>query len=386
LALGLIALVWVATGAGVYFYLGSHRGTLANQALRPDQKTTASNAPINHLPGTLFLVQAGTLYRLRQGTFAAVLQAPGGSTVWTQPAFMPSGQSLVVVRREYAFSDLYQIDTSGHVQQKLTNDQNRTVEFNHWAFYPRPAPDGASIFLSFDAKDVYNSFNVVLATYQMTVGQTFNQRVAKKWSTPEGYTGGDIEPVPLAGGGVIYTKYTFDQASNKILGQIWLTTKLGTLGKPLTPAADDCSQPALSPDGHRLAMICTNATQLASIEVADFDGTNMGPRIAVVSGQLAAQPTWAPDGSGLVYLAPQGVAGHFQLWLQKLPLPPPAAIVPAPVPTKTPVPRATRAVRPTPTPTPLPPTPTPSPVVLPAPVQLTTALDFDATSTIAWHA
>ena len=386
-ALVLAIVVWVGTGTGVYVYLGSHRSTVAARAQKPGEGQHR-DGPVNHLPGTLYLVQDGTLYQLQHGTFTAVLTWPGGAGGWTQPAVAPNGQSLLVVRRDYAFSDLYQVDPTGHTVHQLTHDANKTVELNHWAFYPRFTPDGGALVFSYDAKDRYNSYNVVLSVYQMPLGATFIQ--ARKWTTPVNYTGGDLQPVPLASGGMIYTKYTFDQASSRILGQVWLTTKAGTMGRALTPAADDCSEPSLSPDGQRLAMTCTGGTQFASIEVAAFDGTNVGPRQTLVAGQLASQPTWAPDGSGLVYLAPVGAGGHFQLWLQLDPNPPP----PIPTPSARPSPSIRGTARTStagatstvPTPSPTSPAPTPSPKPLPAPIQLTPDNDFDATSTIAWHA
>lgn len=384
----MVALVWIAGGVSVYYYLGSHRSALAVEAMRPDQGSQGKDGPINHLPGTIFIVQAGTVYRLEHGKFTPVLHSPGGGATWTQPAFAPDGQSLFVVRRDYAYSDIYHVDKAGQVQDQITHNANKTVELNHWAFYPRPSPDGGSLFLSYDPKDRYNDYNVVLAVWQIPMGATFNQNQAKKWSSPEHYTGGDIQPIPLAGGGVLYTKYSFDQATSRILGQIWLTPKLGAVGKALTPATDDCSQPAPSPDGRRLAMICTSAKQFANIVVAPFDGSNLGPRQVLVAGQLAAQPTWAPDGNSLLYVAPTGIGGHFQLWSQQVPeLPPPPSLAPTPIPTKPAAPpRGALVARATPTPTPPPSTPTPTATPVPAPVQLTSDLDFDATSTIAWHA
>jgi len=382
-ALLLAAALWVTCGLGAYLYLGSHRSTLTSQAQKPGQGRQANDAPISHLPGVLYLVQDGTLYQLQRGTFTPVLSSPGGPGAWTQPALSPNGHSLLVVRRDYAFSDLYTTDAAGHGLTQLTHNASKTVELNHWAFYPRLTADGGSIFFSYDAKDRFNDYNVVLTIYQMPVGGTFTQ--ARKWTTPNGYTGGDLQPVPLASGGLVYTKYSFDNASGRILAQIWLTTRAGSVGRALTPAADDCSEPALAPDGQRLAMICTAAKQVTSIEVAPFDGTNLGPRQTLVTGQLASQPAWAPNGGGLVYLAPQGAAGHFQLWLQPIPLAPPPTAAPPSAPPASP-PRGAQVAKPTPTPalTPMPPAPSPTP--LPAPIRLTQDNDFDATSAIAWHA
>jgi WD40-like Beta Propeller Repeat len=380
LALLLITLVWLATGVGTYMFLSAQRGSLANRAKQPGQEQT-NNGPLQRLPGTLYLVQGGTLYKLQHGTFTPLLRGDGSGT-WTQPAVSPSGQSLVVVKRAYAYSDLYLVDASGHVQSQLTRDASKTVELNHWAMYPRFAADGTTLFFSYDPKDRNSSYNVVLAVWSVPLGASIAQM--RKWTLPQGYTGGDVQPVPLATGGALYTKYTLDTAANRILAQIYVVTRIGTIGRALTPPADDCSQPALSPDGKRLAMICTGGTQVSNVQVASFNGSAIGPRVTVVAGQMAAQPTWAPDGQGLVYLAAQGVSGHFQLWQQQVPATPPV-----PSPSAAPVAAraaASRAAR-TPTPSPTASTsPSLTPTPLPAPVQLTNNLDFDATSTIAWHA
>ena len=362
LALVAIASAWAATGLGVYLALASHRSALADRAGRPENVQVKST-PLQRLPGTLYLVQDGTLYRLQHGTFTPLLRA-AGTVTWTMPAVSPSGQSLVVVRRDYAFSDLYLVDTAGHVQSQLTHDANMTIEFNHWALYPRLSADGSTLWFSYDPKDVYNDYNVVMPVWSMPLGGSPGQM--RKWTIPNDYTGGDVQPLPLPSGGVIYTKYALDPALNKIMGQLWMTTRAGSPGRALTSAADDCSQPALSPDGRRLAMICTAGIQLATVDVATIEGTSLGPLRVIASGQLAAQPTWSPDGTSIVYLAAQGITGHFQLWLQEIPPLPPTS-------------------EPSPTPSPTRPAATPAPTPLPPPIELTTNLDFDATSTIAWH-
>ncbi len=376
LALLLMVAVWAGSGVGVYLFLSTHRGTLANQAKQPIQQ--AKNGPLRRLPGTLYLVQDGTLYRLKTGTFTPLLRR-AGQAAWSQPAIGADGQKLVVVRRDPAYSDLYLVNLAARTQAQLTHNANRTIENNHWALYPRLAADGSTLWFSYDPKDRFNSYNVVMAVWSMPLGASASQM--RRWTTPRDYTGGDVQPVPLASGGVIYTKYALQASANRIMAQLWITTRAGSVGRALTPADDDCSQPSLSPDGRRLAMICTKGRQVSSIEVAAFDGTGIGPRTVLVSGQLAAQPTWAPDGLSLVYFAAHGLSGHFQLWRQQVPetSPPPTAAPSTPQPAAPP--RGARVAPPTPTPT----APAASPTPTPAPVQLTTDLDFDATSTIAWH-
>ena len=352
LAMLLLVGLNVSVATGMYLFLGSNRSALAIQAGRPGEHQPAANAAIERLPGTLYVAQQGTLYRLQHGTFTPVLKAGG----WMQPAFTADGKNLVVVKRDSLSSDVYQVDLAGRVQSQLTHTRGRDTGSSHWAFYARPAPDGATLFLSYDPKDRDNFYNVVLAVWSMPIGGQFTQ--ATRWTTPTDYTGGDVQPQPLPDGGVVYTKYAY--AGERVVSQLWLTTRPGDAGRALTPPEDGCAQPALSTDG-RLAMVCSGGRQVTTIEVASLSGTTLGPRTVVASGQQAAQATWAPDGSGLGYIAPAGVAGLFQLWWQ--PLGRQAALTPRPDATSTP--------------------PTPAPGA--APVQLTTDLDFDATSSIAWR-
>jgi Tol biopolymer transport system component len=181
---------------------------------------------------------------------------------------------------------------------------------------------------------------------------------------PNEYTGGDIQPVPLASGAVLYTKYGIDDAGHST-AQLWLQPRPGTVGQALTEAKEACSSPSLSRDGSRLAMVCTGGKQTSSIEVASFDGQKLGPRQVVVEGQLAAAPTWSPDGHSLLYIAPGGAVGQFQLWVIQLESPAPS-------------PTADRSGHPVANISPAP--------VAPKPKLVTSDLDLDATSQPVWIA
>ena len=124
-------------------------------------------------------------------------------------------------------------------------------------------------------------------------------------------------------------------------------------------------------------MICTHQTQVSYLALASFNGSKLGPRRNLITKQLVAQPTWAPDSSGIAYLAPAVVGAGFQLWfLPKAAYAPP---LPSPVPTVIPTPGG-------PVTSPVP-TPTPSPITPPIavkPIQVTINLGFDATSPMVW--
>jgi len=136
------------------------------------------------------------------------------------------------------------------------------------------------------------------------------------WTVPNQYTGGDTDPAPLRTGGLVYTKYSIDDKS-AVHSQVWLTTRPGAGGTPLTKPEEDCAQPVLSPDGKSIAMVCRHG-QLQSTELvlATFDPSKgtLGPETVLMQGQLAASPAFSPDGQTIAFLAPVQQGGTFQLW------------------------------------------------------------------------
>ena len=136
-----------------------------------------------------------------------------------------------------------------------------------------------------------------------------------QWSTPNAYTGGDVNPVPLKGGGLIYTKYSIDDQS-QVHGQVWFQASAGADGVALTKAADNCGAPAVSADDTMIAMVCRhNDLQSADVVVEHLstNGTLETPT-TLVQGQLAAAPVFSPDDKTLAFLAPVETGGAFQLW------------------------------------------------------------------------
>jgi hypothetical protein len=163
--------------------------------------------------------------------------------------------------------------------------------------------------------------------------------------------------------------------STAVHSQIRIQSRPGDLiGKPLTSLADDCSQPALSPDSTQLAMICTGGKQTARLEVAPLNGTTLGPARTLLDGGLYASPAWSPDGQALAYFAPSGAAGHFELWWLAVPV----VATPSPTATATPAhaPSAGGAASSI---------VIPSLPVTPVPVQVTQGVDLTATSPPAWY-
>ena len=389
------AVLWGSAGVGVYRLLGSHRGTIAERAARPGEAGANLNPALARLPGTIYLVQDGALYRLQKGRFTALLGAGG----WGQPSLLPGGQSLVLMKRDpTGFSDLYRVDaTTGHTQ-RLTQNQGRgavqgidpggQLVTQYWAMFPRASADGTQLYFTTDRYKHVRCcpFDVTMRLAQMPMSG--GTSTPKFWTvdgvtqtdthTEDGdYAGGDSRPVPVADGGLLFVRYAYEGTT--VTSQLMLIRQARGPAVQLTAGMDRCDEPSVSPDGQRVAMVCSYGKQMTSLEVAAFDGTSLGPRQALVTGVQAAQPVWSPDGTQLLYVAPVGITGHFQLW--SVPAP---KTLPTPLPTVKPVGRG-RTSTPTPTVQPAAAAP-PAAAVGPPPLQLTQNLDFDATSPIAWAA
>jgi hypothetical protein len=381
---GGLAVLMLFVGVGSYLYLGSRQ---SNLTALPQVPTEASPSPgAFNVPGTLFLTQTGAIYSLSAGRFHPLTPSAG----WTQLALYP-GNNLLAVKRSLLYSDIYVLSRLGRVLRKVTSNNvpasNQDPAARHWSFYPRMSHNQKTLFMSYDKPKF--GFDVPMSIWAMPIGGIMNQ--ARLWSISIDYTGGDMEPLPLASGALIYTKYVYGPDS-KLTSQIWITNQPEVQygggrvlappagpghGRALTQPSEGCSQPSLSPNGRMMAMICTHETQEAFLTLATFNGSSLGARRAVVTNQLVAQPTWAPDSSGIAYLAPSQLGQGFQLWF--LPQLAYTAPRPSPVPTVIPTPGGPVS-SPIASPTP---SPAPPPVVV-RPIQITTNLALDATSPMVW--
>jgi hypothetical protein len=364
-----VTVLMLVCGVSTYLYLGTKQSRIA----APPEKPTASTPRPQsiQLPGTLYLAQTGAIYSLSSGRFHQLTPEAG----WSQPAVFPSGGYLLAVKNGGYWSDVYALNLFGGVVNQYTFNQARTgmldPSLDHWSFYPRLSPDGSTLWMTYDGLKCDGCYDLQLAVWSMPYGGTIRQ--ARAWTDGGYYTGGDVQPIPVPQGGVVYTKYSYGP-DGKLVGQLWFTDRAGSYGRALTDPSEDCRTPSLDPAGTAFAMVCTYEKQVAYLTIAGWDGSSLGPRRNVVTTQLVAQPTWAPDSSGIAFLAPAVPDGPFQLWWL-----PKAGYLPKPP-------------SPSPTPTPGGPHngPLPSPSAPPAappvlPIQVTTNSGFDATSPMTWR-
>ena len=289
----------VAFGFGVYRAASALR-TNNTHVVRPSSTTAPA------LPGTMYVAQDGALYRFKDGQFTQITSNAG----WTEPAVSPDGSQLVAVQRSGNFSDLYLLSPEGRIERQLTHHRSGQVEANHWSFFPHFSADGSQVFYSYDSK-VAGTYEVDLAIFSMDL----NTGSVTQWTTPNAYTGGDANPVPLKSGGLIYTKYSIDEQS-QVHSQVWFQARAGSAGVALTQPADNCASPDVSTDQAELVMLCRH-DQLQSIDVVlaniAADGS-LSTLTTLVHGQLAAAPVFSPDGKTVAFLSPVEAGGTFQLW------------------------------------------------------------------------
>jgi Tol biopolymer transport system component len=298
-------LVLLVAMAGFGFGVYRLAGVLKSDGVHV-QKPTSTHAQA--LQGKLFVAQGGAIYRFQNGAFTQITDGAG----WTQPSSSPDGTLLVAVQRHQNYSDVYVLTDSGRIVRQLTHLQSAAVEGNHWAFYPRFSADGTRVFFAYDDK-VPGTYEVDLTIISVPAAGPGRDVL---WSVPNPYTGGDTDPVPLPNGALVYTKYSID-SQEAVHSQVWFTTRPGARGTPLTRPDEDCAQPALSPDGMSIAMVCRHGgLQTTELVLATFDASNgtLGPETVLMKGRLSASPTFSPDGQTIAFLAPAQPGGTFQLW------------------------------------------------------------------------
>jgi len=360
-SLGVAMIVLMVVSSTVTFiYLGTKTSHIADVPQKPTAATPGAQAL--GLSGTLYIAQAGAIYSLTAGRFRQITPEAG----WTQPSLYPDQSRLLVVRRFAQYSDIYIMSRFGAVQKRLTSNVAPPRSYdpgdNHWAFYPRLGRDGR-VYLSYD--EPKGGYAVVFSIWSMS--PTSNIKQGKLWTNADDYTGGDVQPIPVRTG-IIYTKYSYG-SNDRLTGQLYYLPSPYVRGRPasgwgtaLTTEGEDCRSPQVSPAGTEVAMICTYQKQVSYLVIASWNGKKLGARQRFITNQMVAQPTWAPDGSGIAYLAPGTGSGPFQLWF---------------------LPKAAYGPQPSPTPN-YGPIVTPRPVVAVKPVQITTNNGFDATSPLAW--
>ena len=191
--LPVVALLVVMALFGFIVY--SVMGTLKSTK-NISHKPTQSKALID-LPGTVTLVQGGNIYRLNDLQFTQV-KAPSHDWVQVEPA--PDGDILAVAYSSM-YSNVYLLNPQGQILRQLLEESSPYYFQNHWAYYPKISPSGATLFYATDWLDPAAAYDV---DFQIQAVPYANPSARPTiWSEPDlYYQGGDVEPIPLANGGL----------------------------------------------------------------------------------------------------------------------------------------------------------------------------------------
>jgi hypothetical protein len=310
-ALTVVLLLALMAGFG----FGVNRLIASRKSKIPTEATVFSPSatrPKIVLPGTLYLAQNGDIYRLSDGFFTD-LHLTSKSGVWMQPAYILGSQNIIAVLRSAEYSNMYLVTNQGYVVRPLSNNATTHggVSLNHWMFYPHVGSNGNTIYYSYD--EPKNS-STLAVDFSVWSGALNGKLAGTQLSVSNPFTGGDVDPTPMAGGKVMYSHYAI--GNGNAFSLIAIQTKPRGTPILLTTPTQDCGQPAPSPDGTQVAMICVGGTGLQStrLEVASLSGNKLGTPRTLVNNCLCADPAWAPDGSGLVYFNTADASGHFELW------------------------------------------------------------------------
>src|SRR4029077_21143934 len=130
---------------------------------------------------------------------------------YSQPALAPSGTFMLVTKSGQYWTDVHALDLFGNAANQLTLNRSRPgmvdPSLNHWSFYPRLSPDGSTLWMTYDGLKCDGCYDLQLAVYSIPYGAPIRQ--ARACTDGVYYTGGDVQPIPVPQGGVIYTKYSY---------------------------------------------------------------------------------------------------------------------------------------------------------------------------------
>lgn len=261
-------------------------------------KTLTAQDAAKQLPGSVYVVQGGRVWRLRGGNLSAL--TPGDQTVG-YPTMTTDGKHSAVALISSGHSEIAvggpDFDNLSSLTTAPKDPHNGSIDIK-----PTFSPDGTRLaFMSDRGK---------CCTDEQIWEGPYNPYRPRQVSTPPDATGGDDAPVyTLNGAAILFVAYRpvngDSQNTHAQLQQAGVPS-----GKPkaiLAPADGDILDPAPGP-GDRLAFVMRRGDS-ADIEVGAADGSGA---TKVTSFGDTRQPVWSPDGQSLVFISQHG--GTFDLW------------------------------------------------------------------------
>ena len=348
-------------------------GVVTTPTKRPADPTPAASASprpaasinLTTLPGKLLFVGDANLTIWEKGSIRKLT----GDRISRQPTWSPDGTRIAHVKLDVNSSEIWVSAADGTAAKQLTRNESRNLSENVWAFRPTWWPDGSKLLFVADA-----------TTNDLMVWEVgLDGRNVRPFLVARDYDGGLDRPNITADG---KTLIMMSYRGGIGRSHIWAASLPSGPWKQLTEHPEGAYDPALSPDGRRIAYVA-RAQGSHDVWVMNVDGAGAQ---RVTHHGAARGPCWSPDGQYIAYAAAEG--NMFDLWV---------ATVPAYTPTEFATVGPTVTARPrqdprTPTPTP---EPTATPITATAvarevrPIitrQVTKAAQLDALSGVSWTA
>jgi TolB protein len=198
------------------------------------------------------------------------------------PAWSPDGKYLAYVSFERGNGAVY-------VQEITTGVRRLVTSFKGINGAPAFSPDGSKLLLTL-SRSGNPEINVLdLASNEYT-------QITKHYSI-------DTEPVFMPGGGEIL--FTSDRSGRP---QIYRQAISGGTPSRLTSQGDYNARASVSADGKKIAMVQGNKN-VYRIAVMDRERGDPGVTKVITNGTLDESPSFAPNGSMILYASKEGTRG-----------------------------------------------------------------------------
>jgi TolB protein len=251
-------------------------------------------------PGRIAFVRKGDIWVWKNGESTRIIEDGNAS----DPRWSPSGRFVLFVRSGDSYSDLILYDLEQSTEQQVTFNQPDMqpgspdyVANTSWVIDPDWTPNGLIAF----ASDATSDNSVILWLLS-------SPDLAPE-PAPAAQPEDDIEGVSLDAAGSI-AAYTVRVREDNGLSHSAVAIRNLSDGttKELVDDPNGAFDPAVSPDGSKIALAIRDNNENSDIWLSDLSGT----LTRVTEGAQATQPSWSPDGTWLAYM--RMVNYKFELW------------------------------------------------------------------------
>jgi TolB protein len=262
--------------------------------------------------GKIAYAQNGSIWMYAGGKSEQLTQGPKdrADKQDAQPAWSPDGVTLVYVRYDQGYSDLYKLDIDYREELiALTNLRPKGVEVGQvgvpgvvsgwsdlalWALYPAFSTDGERIAYTSDVGTEYPGLFSINA----------NGKNSVRLGTRLDFSQQTIEHPTWSPDGTRIAVATY--VTKGSVGQIWVLNLNTGRWLEITDVPDGAYDPAWSPDGNWIAFTMRQGNShniyVAPTDAEQWEGTHPVP-IQITTDGASRSPAWSPGGERIAYIS-----------------------------------------------------------------------------------